>query len=179
MYRIVTPINKLLTKNYFIDTIEIKGINMDIKENIHLDKLINIFDDNNSGYVADKNCLTDDNFLKIVAIEKDEVLGYAVVYPGNDFLQKEGFKVDVELEENLLYIWQCVTKKIHEGKGVQSRIFEYITSNYDQLPIYSVVDNNNIASIKLHNKFKFKDVCQFKKNFHGRDCLFSLLKREI
>ena len=43
---------------------------MEIKENILLDELENIFVENNQNYVADKECIKDVEFLKIVAVEK-------------------------------------------------------------------------------------------------------------
>lgn len=150
---------------------------MKIEENIKKDELLKIFDENNCGYVADKNCLTDDDFLKVVAVENDEAVGYAVVYFCNDFLKREGFEVDIILEKDLLYIWQCVTKKGHEGKGVQSQIFKFISNKFKNLPMYSVVDKDNISSLKLHKKFGFGEVSTFDKNFHGRQCEFLVLKR--
>ena len=59
---------------------------MEIKENILLDELENIFVENNQNYVADKECIKDDEFLKIVAVEKGQALGYATLYFGSDFL---------------------------------------------------------------------------------------------
>ena len=81
------------------------------------------------------------------------------------------------MEKDLLYIWQCVTKKGHEGKGIQSQIFDFITNKFKNLPMYSVVDMNNIPSLKLHKKFGFGEVLKFDKNFHGRQCEFLVLKR--
>ena len=149
---------------------------MEIKENIHLDALNIIFDENNQNYILDKKCIYDSNFLKVVATEKQEALGYAVLYFGDDFLEKEGFPIKLDIKGKVIYIWNCVTKKGYENMGVQSKIFTYFINKFNDYEIYSVVDVLNDPSRRLHDKMGFVDVVEFNKIHIGRLCRFKLMK---
>ena len=61
---------------------------MKILENVLNEELGQIFDENNQNFVSDRNCLFDDNFLKLVAIEDDHAVAFITLYIGSDFIQK-------------------------------------------------------------------------------------------
>lgn len=149
---------------------------MEIKENVLLDELIVIFDENNQNYITDKKCIYDSNFLKVVAVEDCHAIGYAVLYFGNDFLEVEGFPVRLEVEDKSAYIWNCVSKRGCENKGIMTAIFTYFTKKFSDYAIYSVVDVLNAPSRRLHNKIGFEYVTSFEKEFTGELCKFDLLK---
>ena len=60
---------------------------MEIRENVLLDELVEIFDENNKGFITDKNCIFDKDFLKVVLVKDEKAIGYAVLYFGNDFIE--------------------------------------------------------------------------------------------
>ena len=151
---------------------------MEIKVNILLDDLIEIFDGNNQSFVCDKNCIKNDEFLKIVAVIDGVAVGYAVLYQGNDFLEREGFPFKANIKGENIYVWHCITRNGFENKGVQTEIYNYFTNKFKDCDIYSVVDEVNIPSIKLHNKFNFKVVGTFEKFYSNKLCKFNLLKRD-
>lgn len=149
---------------------------MVILENVKLDELAKIFDENNQNYVSDKNCIFDEKFLKIVAVENNEAIGYITIYLGSDFIQQEEYPIKYDVKENSIYIWNGITKKGHEGKGVQTQLLTYLKSKYKLYDIYSVVDIKNIASKKMHNKNGFKPILNFNKEYDGIVENFTLCK---
>ena len=149
---------------------------MEIKENVLLNELSFIFDENNQNYITDKKCINDETFLKVVAVEDGHALGYAVLYFGKDFLEKEDFPIRVKVDNKCAYIWNCVTKRGFESRGVQSYIFKYFTERFGDYDIYSVVDVLNKPSQRLHEKFGFEKIGYFEKVFVDELCKFDLLK---
>lgn len=149
-----------------------------ILENVKLNELAKIFDDNNQNYVSDKDCIFDDKFLKIVAIENDEAVGYITIYLNTDFIQKEEYPINYSVKEKSIYIWNGITKKGHEGKGIQTKLLSYLKNKFRGFDIYSVVDINNIASTKMHNKNGFKPLLNFSKEYDGIIEHFTLCKIE-
>ena len=150
---------------------------MEIIKNVFIPELLKIFNENNQNYISDKDCLFDDDFLKLVAIENGEAIGYLVAYFGEDFVKKEDYPININFKNDVIYIWNGVTKKGFEGKGVQTKLLEYLFKEYPSYDIYSVVDQNNIASNKLHDKMKFVKILSFEKEYDGKLEHFYLFKR--
>ena len=140
---------------------------MIIKENVLLSELNIIFDENNQNYISDKECIFNNKFLKIVAVENGRAIGYAMVYFGDDFIEKEDYPLDLKIRKNSAYIWNCVTKKGYENKGIQTNIFNYIKNKFSHFDIYSVVDITNLPTMKLHDKVGFKEIISFSKQYDG------------
>lgn len=136
-------------------------------KNAKIDQLAAIFDENNQNYVSDRDCLFDDNFLKLVAVENDEAIGYLVAYLGKDFIEKEDYPIKLNFDRDVIYIWNGITKKGFEGRGVQTKLLNYLFKEYPDYDIYSVVDQNNEASIRLHSKMKFEKILNFDKEYDG------------
>lgn len=102
-----------------------------------------------------------------MAVDDGLAIGYLVVYIGNDFIEKEDYPIKLKLKENAVYIWHCITRQGYENKGVQSFLFEFVTKNYRDYDIYSVVDEENAPSLHLHKEFGFKEMLRFQKQYDG------------
>lgn len=150
---------------------------MIIRENIYLEELEKIFDSNNKGYVADKTCIYKDKFLKLVAIEENIVLGYVTLMFGDGFIEEEGIPLNLQVNDKCVYIWSCITKKGYENRGVMSYLFDYIIDKYSDNDFYSIIEVNNINSIKLHQKFNFELIEEFSMMHNNKYKKFYLTKR--
>ena len=150
---------------------------MEIKENVLLEQLEEIFDENHQNHICEKTCIFKNNFLKIVAEQDGLALGYTVLRFGNDFIEVEELPLQMEIEEKSIYIWNCVTRKGHENQGVMSAIFEYFLQKFSDYNIYSIVDKDNTASIKIHKKFGFIFTKEFEKVHIGKHTHFYLTKK--
>ena len=52
--------------------------------------------------------------------------GYIAVYQGNDFCEIEGFPNKIEnMTENVVYIWEVVTRKEFMGRGIAKKLLTY------------------------------------------------------
>ena len=149
---------------------------MKICENVLLEQLEEIFDENHQNNITDKKCINNDNFLKIVANKNDYALGYAVIRFGNDFIEAEQLPLDMEIEGNSVYIWNCITRKGYENQGVMSAIFKHLTQKFSDYDIYSIVDVLNPPSIQIHKKFGFAFIKEFEKTHAGKLKCFYLTK---
>lgn len=58
-----------------------------IVENTKIEQLKQIFKENHGQYLTDKNAISSD-MLKVVYEQDKEALGYAVIYEGIDFCEK-------------------------------------------------------------------------------------------
>ena len=118
------------------------------------------------------NTAVSDNLIKNYVYVDDksgEALGYIAIYENTDFVQKEEFDVTLSnIKNNSVYIWEIGTKKGHERKGIASMLVEHVLNVYKKSDIYSCVEQENIASVKIHEKFGFKPVAKFEDNFFGR-----------
>lgn len=151
---------------------------MKIVENVFHDELLEIFEGNNHNFVHDKDSIFDENKLKVVCVEDGHAIGYLVLYLKNDFIQQKNFSIDYTVESNAAYFWQCITKEGFEGKGVQSKIFEYTLKKFGNYIFYSVVDIKNSPSLNLHKKFNFKEVAQFPRSCDGEIHTYLLMRHE-
>ncbi|MCL2355060.1 MAG: GNAT family N-acetyltransferase [Oscillospiraceae bacterium] len=134
-----------------------------IVENKYTNELLEIFDGNSQDYIVDRLAVTR-GFLNVVYVEEDIPLGYAVVYFGTDFCEQEEYPIKLEnVKENSIYIWQMVTKKGFEGKGIGTCLLKYITEKYYDRDIYSSINVRNLGSLKIHEKCGFIEVANFKK----------------
>lgn len=151
---------------------------MEIKENVLLEQLEEIFDENHQNHISEKTCIFKNNFLKVVAKQDGLALGYAVLRFGNDFIEVEQLPLKMKIEEKSIYIWNCVTRKGYEKQGVMSAIFNYFTQKFSDYDIYSIVDKDNTASIKIHKKFGFIFIKEFDKVHIRKHTHFYLTKKE-
>ena len=148
-----------------------------IKKNYKLDDCVKIFNDNHKNFVFDKNSITDESYIKFVCVdEQDNVLGYAVVYPHNDFLKREKFNCNYICENDSIYIWHIIVHSKYCNRGVGKTITTAILDEFKGHPIYCAIDINNMPSLSLHKKLGFKVVDTFTQLFHGLNTTFSLLR---
>lgn len=149
---------------------------MEIKKDYKLNTLIEIFNENNQGFVYDKNSITSPEFIRYVCTKNDEAVGYLVLYPKNDFVSKESFDINVSIPKNSIYIWHIITKKGCERKGVAKTLINYIKREFGNFNIYSIIDDNNIKSKRLHESLGFLPVVKFKKRYKDTLDNYTLVK---
>lgn len=151
---------------------------MEIKKNYKLDELIHIFDENNQGFVYDKNSITSTEFIKYVCVENETPIGYLVLYPQSDFAIKDDYDIKVTIPENSIYIWHIITKKGFEGRGVAKTLINFLKNEYKNYNIYSIIDEHNIKSKRLHEALGFLPVDKFKKAYKDTLDTYTLVKVE-
>lgn len=151
---------------------------MEIKKNYKLDELITIFDENNQGFVYDKNSITSTEFIKYVCVENETPIGYLVLYPQSDFSIKDDYDIKVTIPENSIYIWHIITRKGFEGRGVAKTLINFLKNEYGNYNIYSIIDEHNIKSKKLHETLGFLPVDKFKKAYKDTLDTYTLVKVE-
>lgn len=132
-----------------------------VVENKYKKELLEIFDENHQGYLTDRTA-TQRDMLTVVYEEDNKPLGYAVVYIGGDFYKKEKYPITLNnIEDNCAYIWQIVTKKGYEKRGIATQIVSYITEKYKDRDIYVAVDIENHASMRCQCKCGFIPILYF------------------
>ncbi len=151
---------------------------MEIKKNYKLAELIKIFNENNQGFVYDKNSITSEEFIKYVCVENKQPIGYLVLYPKSDFAIKDGYDIEVTIPENSIYIWHLITKKGYEGRGVAKTLINFLKNEYRDYNIYSIIDEHNTRSKKLHEALGFLPVDKFKKTYRDVLDTYTLVKFE-
>lgn len=138
-----------------------------IVENKYLEDIKRIWKENNSGYITEESnetLIKNNDILKIVYLENEVPAGYVAVYTKNDFCKLENFPDKIEKEGNVSYIWEIVTDKNYMGKGIASKLMKYILEKFKGYKIYSCIAKDNIPSLKLHEKYGFKEAYQFTKD---------------
>ncbi len=150
-----------------------------VKENVFLDKLENIFEENQRSNVFDKTCITSNEFIKLVCLFNNIPVGYIAVYPYSNFMEKEGVGKQFEVEDNAVYIWHMAIKKAFEGKGVGKILIDEVIKKYGKKPIYSVSEEMNAPAIMLHTRVGFKPFAKFKKTFNNQTVTLLMMKRKI
>ena len=88
-------------------------------------------------------------------------LWYMYEYTKDDFCKLENFPDKIGKEENVAYIWEIVTDKNYMGKGIASKLMQYVLEKFKGYKIYSCIAKDNIPSLKLHEKYGFKEAYQF------------------
>lgn len=138
-----------------------------IVENKYLEDIKRIWKENNSGYITEEineTLIKNNDILKIVYLENEVPAGYVAVYTKNDFCKLENFPDKIEKEGNVSYIWEIVTDKNYMGKGIASKLMKYVLEKFKGYKIYSCIAKDNIPSLKLHEKYGFKEAYQFTKD---------------
>ena len=67
------------------------------------------------------------------------------------------------MPENVVYIWEVVTRKEFMGRGIAKKLFAYVLDKFNNHTIYSCINVNNIPSIRLHEKYGFKELYRFEE----------------
>ena len=67
------------------------------------------------------------------------------------------------MPDNVVYIWEVVTKKEFMGRGIAKKLLTYVLDKFNNYTIYSCIDVNNIPSIGLHEKYGFEELYRFEE----------------
>ena len=125
-----------------------------------------IFDENNQGYIFNREDIVDhSNLILAVAVDGDEPLGYQLIYFGGDFVELDGAVVDekdiIYYPDDSVYIWDFCTAKNHENKGVQSFLVKKLIERFSDRDIYTITSLDNERSIRIQETFKFERIKVF------------------
>ena len=135
-----------------------------IVENKYFKDIKRIWKDNHNGFITKESnelLINSDDILKIVYLENNVPAGYVAVYTKDDFFKLEDFPDKIEKNGNISYIWEIVTDKKYMGKGIASKLMQYVLEKFKGYRIYSCIAKENIPSLKLHEKYGFKEAYQF------------------
>ena len=95
--------------------------------------------------------------------------GYIAVYQGKDFLELEKFPNKIQnMPDKVAYIWEVVTRKEFMGRGIAKKLLTYVLDRFNNYTIYSCIHVNNIPSIRLHEKYGFKELYRFEEKIDNR-----------
>ncbi len=67
------------------------------------------------------------------------------------------------MSQNVVYIWEVVTRKEFVGRGIAKELLAYVLDKFSNDTIYSCINENNIPSIRLHEKYGFKELYRFEE----------------
>lgn len=100
--------------------------------------------------------------LKLVFIENNIAKGYAIICFDKNFCEIEEYPNKIEnMPEKIAYIWEVLVDKKYTGQGIGSSLLKYAIDKYPAYTFYSCIEKENTASIKLHEKFGFKEIYNF------------------
>ena len=95
--------------------------------------------------------------------------GYIAVYQGKNFLELEKFPNKIQnMPDKVAYIWEVVTRKEFMGRGIAKKLLTYVLDRFNNYTIYSCIHVNNIPSIRLHEKYGFKELYRFEEKIDNR-----------
>ena len=67
------------------------------------------------------------------------------------------------MPENVVYIWEVVTRKEFMGRGIAKKLLAYVLDKFSNCTMYSCINVNNIPSIRLHEKYGVKELYRFEE----------------
>ena len=146
-----------------------------IKKGEFSEEIKRIYDSSNKQYITSQSneiARNDKDMAKYVYIDDKtkQAVGYISVYEKSDFIQKEEFDVRLRgIKKNSVYIWEVGTMKGFEGRGIASELVKKVTEIYAKNDIYSCIECENVASLKIHRKCGFEVVKDFEGHFFGDD----------
>ena len=136
-----------------------------IIENSNYNDIRKLFEENNENYItkwSNEHGIEDRNMLKLVYNENNISKGYAIISFDKNFCELEEYPNKIEnMPENIAYIWEILVDKKYAGQGIGSALLKYAINKYPNYSFYSCIEKENIASIKLHEKFGFKAIYDF------------------
>lgn len=144
-----------------------------IIENNNYDDIRKLYVNNNENYITEESNeygIQDENMLKLVCIEDDITKGYVIICFDKNFCELEEYPNKIKyMPDKVAYIWAILTDKKYAGKGIGSKLLEYAIEKFYDYTFYSCIEEENTASIKLHEKFGFREIYNFKgKYFDNR-----------
>lgn len=150
-----------------------------VVENSYFEDIQKIWKQNNNGYItktSNQKAIYDEGMNQFVWRENEKTMAYVVVYVGKDFCEKDQCLNKIKKMGNkVAYIWEIVTDKNYVGRGIASKLIEYIIDKYKGYEIYSCIDINNYSSLKLHEKYGFYTLYEFEKELENKISMHRML----
>ncbi len=138
----------------------------------NLDQVKQIYNSSSKKFISEESnnsAINDEHMVSYLYYEDlrpDIALGYVTIYESNDFIAKEEFDVIIDdIKPDSVYIWEIGTRKGYEGRGIASKLLNFVKEKYSNRDIYTCLDEENVASIRIHEKVGFKKVKEFVGNF--------------
>jgi len=136
-----------------------------IIENSKYNDIRKLFKENNEDYItkwSNENGIEDKKMLKLVWHEDNISKGYAIICFDKNFCDIEEYPNKIEnMPEKIAYVWEILVDKKYAGQGIGSSLLKYAINKFPKHTFYSCIEKENIASIKLHEKFGFKEIYSF------------------
>lgn len=137
-----------------------------IIENDKYDEIRKLFNENNDNFITKESNeygINNKEMLKAIYIENKVAKGYIIVSFDRNFCELE------EYPNKIAYIWEILTDKKYSGKGIATQLLKYVVEKYNDYTFYSCIEEENIGSIKVHQKLGFKEIYKFEgKYFEGK-----------
>jgi len=108
--------------------------------NTRFSELENIFDCNHQNMITDKSAIHKQDFDKLVCIYDNNAVGYLVIYKDSDWIQQEQYPIDFKPAKNCVYVWNMVTKKDFQNRGVAFFLLNKLKFLYPDMVIYATAD---------------------------------------
>lgn len=136
-----------------------------IIENNNYEDIRELYINNNEGYISKQSNeygIQDEHMLKLVCIEENIAKGYVIICFDKNFCELEKYPNKIkDIPSKVAYIWAIITGREYVGKGIGSKLLKYAIEKFNDYTFYSCIEEENIASIKLHEKFGFKRIYKF------------------
>ncbi len=136
-----------------------------IIENDCYDDIRKLFEDNNKGFItkaSNDEGITNPSMMTFLVKEDNIAKAYAIICLDRNFCELDDYPNRIQnMPEKVAYVWEVLTDQKYEGKGYASKLLEYAIQKLEGYTFYSCVDEKNIPSLKLHEKFGFKPIYSF------------------
>lgn len=155
-----------------------------ITKNVNLTQVKQIYETSDKKHISSQSndtAISDMNISNYLYYENNIAfaLAYIAVYEKSDFIIKEEFDVTIDdIKQDSVYIWEVGTRKGYEGRGYASRLIEHVIKEYPKRDIYSCIDVENYASVKIHERAGFRPVKEFVGNFFSDEEHYIIMKYE-
>ena len=136
-----------------------------ILKNSNYNDIRSLFEDNNENYItkwSNEYGIKDEKMLKLICIEDNIPKGYAIICFDRNFCKIEEYPNKINnMPNKIAYIWEILVDKKYAGQGIGSLLLKYAIDKFPEHSFYSCIEKENVASIKLHEKFGFKAIYDF------------------
>lgn len=155
-----------------------------ITKNINLEQVKQIYETSDRKHISSQSndiAISDINISNYLLYEDNITfaLAYISVYEKSDFIIKEEFDVKIDdISKDSVYIWEVGTRKGYEGRGYASKLIQHVIEEYSHRDIYSCIDVENYASVKIHERAGFIRVKEFVGNFFSDEEHYVIMKYE-
>ena len=132
-----------------------------ILENSNYNDIRSLFENNNEDFItkwSNEYGIKDEKMLKLICIEDSIPKGYVIICFDRNFCKIEEYPNKIKnMPDKIAYIWEILVDKKYAGQGIGSLLLKYAIDKFPEHSFYSCIEKENVASIKLHEKFGFKE----------------------